>query len=261
MKNLKNGAVIYTRTASSDQNHTSNSIQTQIDSCLNYAKNNDLEVQKIITDIGVSGLHTKSRSSIKELLSYVQRNKNIGTILVYKFDRLSRSPEEGLVAEAYLSRIGVKLTSVSDNLETTPTEKFIRVIMMAGAELDNDIKGQRVKDCMKAGFEAGNWMWKAPFGYIRKPDKSIKIDKDNYWLIKRIFAEAGRGTSSLEIAGLVNDSFYVSDVKLSADSIEKIVKNPFYKGFMKSSFSSDLVKGNFKPIVTLKQWERANSKL
>jgi DNA invertase Pin-like site-specific DNA recombinase len=181
--------------------------------------------------------------------------------MFYKFDRWSRSPEDGLVAEMYLTRIGVKLTSVSDNLETTPTGKFIKIVMMSTLELDNSIKGQRVKDCMKAGFEAGNWMWKVPFGYIRKPDKSIKIDKDNYWLIKRIFAEAGRGASSLEIAERVNDNFSESDVKFSAESIERIVKNPFYKGFMKSSFSPNFVKGNFKPIVTLKQWERANSKL
>ena len=253
-------AVIYVRTASIDQTHTSNSIDTQINGCMKYASENGINIARVFLDIGCSGKNNTKSSHFEELLQFVTtKSKRIDSVLVYQYDRWTRNIEQGLAAEAYLVKNGVELVSTNQKIESSPSGKFIKVVLMASLELDNEIKAARVRESMKMAYLNGKWVWRVPFGYVRNNDSSISINKRHLSQIKEIFHLARCGFSLNDIAEALNKNS--KNKYFSTKLVKSIVKNPFYKGIMKSSFSKNLIPGKFAPIVSEEEWQKANEAL
>jgi DNA invertase Pin-like site-specific DNA recombinase len=66
-----------------------NSIDTQMDLVSNYCSTNDMVLDKIIIDDGVSG-KTQNRDGIKELMDLVKQNK-VDNLIVLSLSRFGRS--------------------------------------------------------------------------------------------------------------------------------------------------------------------------
>lgn len=266
---MKN-AVIYIRV--SDQSQIdNNSLEQQEKACRAYAKSNDFEVIKVFREEGVSAKTVQKREQLQHLLAFCTKKRAIDAVIVYKVDRWTRNVEEGLAAEAYLSKNGTALVSASENIEPTPTGKFIKVVLMASAELDNNIKSQRVKDTMKTMFGKGYWCWKPPEGYRRQFDSKEKnkglplvLDENLAPIIKEIFIKASSGIYSRnQLAELGNNLGYPSFAKkeLTGKAVERILKKSFYYGEMYAKQWKEYAKGVHTEIIDQDTWERANYKM
>jgi len=158
-------AVIYTRVSTEEQ-VANYSLESQEKECRRYASRNDMETVKVFREEGASAKTINGRPVLLQLLKHCQSKTNgITTVLVYKFDRWSRNTAEGLQVIAILSKVGINVISTTEPSENNAMGKFVRGMMLAVAEFDNNVRSERTTSGMKAAFEAGRWPWGAPIGY------------------------------------------------------------------------------------------------
>lgn len=253
MKKINKTAVIYARSATNEQS----AIEMQIKSCQDYANENGIEVKKIFIE-KVSYRDAYNQSSLKKTQKYLIEHK-IDCLLVHRIDRISRNFEIVVAVEAFLAKKKIEFIRVSEmGTESSPSGKFIRTILLSTAQFDNEMKSQRVKDAMTEKFKSGDWMWAVPFGYTRTKrifESEIQPKQNESDLVQKIFSMASEGALVEEIANKLPKDF------ASTISIKKIISNPFYKGYMKSSLVPELVEGNYSPLVTVSLWEKANNNI
>lgn len=259
MKKTNKTAVIYARSATNEKS----AIEMQIKSCQDYANKNGVEVKKVFIEKSSNREYIK-HTSLQEAQEYLIENK-VDYFLVHKFDRLSRNIDIALETEAFFAKNHIDLVAVSEiGIKPSVTGEFMKTILLSVAQLDMEMKSKRVKDAMTKRFKSGDWMWATPFGYTRTRsgvESEIKPKQDESELVRKIFSMAGEGASIEEIASQLYDfEGFPKDV-MSRISIERIISNPFYKGYMKSSLVPELVKGNYSPLVTVSLWEQANNNI
>lgn len=174
-------AVIYIRVSDPSQIEN-NSLETQLKTCRNYIERNGWQEVELFNEEGVSAKAVHSRPEMRRLLTYCTNKKNnISQVVVYKMDRFARNTEDGLVAISLLAKHGAFLVSATEATEETPIGRAIRTILMTLAQLDNELKGERVKDNMQTMFRNGMWPFKCPKGYLRpgkdRDEKRGKVPK------------------------------------------------------------------------------------
>ena len=165
---MEKRAVIYTRVSDPSQVEN-NSLETQKKACNKEAKSKGYEVVKIFREEGKSAKHIHTRPKLKELFSYCSSKKNaVSAVFVYKSDRFSRNVEEGLLAISRLAKYKVEVISVIEGYENDPMGRAMRIMVMTMDQLDNELKGERVRDNMQAAYRKGLWVFKCPIGYKRR---------------------------------------------------------------------------------------------
>lgn len=101
-----------------------------------------------------------SRPGLDEMMAAARRGE-FSVILVWRFDRLSRSASHFLGTVAELERIGVDLVSHQEQLDTTtPMGRCVRTILAAIAELEREVIRGRIiaglEHARAAGTKSGN---------------------------------------------------------------------------------------------------------
>ena len=94
--NIKKKALIYIRVSSEEQVQNY-SLGTQEEICRREAKFKGYEVVEVFREEGRSAKTILGRPELLRLLDYCRKNKKeIGAIIVYRLDRLSRKTEDFL---------------------------------------------------------------------------------------------------------------------------------------------------------------------
>ena len=114
-------AIIYIRVSTTEQAKFGYSLDAQKEVCLDYATGNNYEVLKVFTEEGESA-KTADRTELKEMLSYVKKNKSkIDALIIYKMDRLSRDTGDSLTIRYLLKKLNIDLKSVTEPFDDSPS--------------------------------------------------------------------------------------------------------------------------------------------
>lgn len=215
---------IYTR--KSVYKEYSESIDTQIELCKNYFRNEGSEYDVFI-DEGFSGGNTK-RPSFLNMMDLIRLGK-FDVVAIYKIDRISRNIVDFFKIYEELEKYNVKLVSITENFDTTtPIGKMMMIMLSAFADMERENIRQRVKDNMialaKKGCFTGGFV---PFGceVEKKEGKSyLKIvDTD---ILQLMF------TKYLELGTLYATQKYLLDNNIKTvtarSSLRDILRNPVY---------------------------------
>jgi len=260
--------VIYIRVSDISQ-LDNNSLETQLKACLQFAEANNYEVVKIFREEGVSAKHVQTRPQMRELLEFCTLKKNkVSAVLVYKIDRWSRNVEEGLIAISLLAKYGVSLIPTTEVAEQNPMGKAMRTILMALGELDNNLKGERVRDNMQTNFKKGLWCWKPRIGY-KRPFKTKEenrgkppvIDGQLGEIVRSLFIKASEmRTSKKHLADYINGLGFGELYGSKADGrlVARIIKDSFYYGYMYAPKWKEYAWGRHEPLTDELTWEKAN---
>ena len=219
---------------STDNQKEEGTIEIQKEALREYARENGFELVKIFCDEGVSG-GLEDRPGLAELFSFLEREKEVEGVLIYKLDRLARDLyiQEHLIKK--LEGLDRKLLSIKEpNLESSdPMRKAFRQFMGIVSELEKAfitmrLTGGRINKARKGGYAGGA----AALGY-RAEEKELRIDPAHAETVKAIFRMKRYQRKSLgEIARELNKkgiptarggSWYAGTVKY-------ILENPIYKG-------------------------------
>lgn len=156
-------AVIYLR-VSTDKQVEGASLDTQQMLCQEWASRNNVLVEQIFHDNGVSA-KTLDRPDMKKMLMYLENHKGqISYLITYQTDRLTRNAADFFALRALLSKLGVQYKNINSGVEESVNEELVQNLEAVLAQHDNKVKSVRVKDNMKVHAKEGYRMSKAPYG-------------------------------------------------------------------------------------------------
>jgi site-specific DNA recombinase len=161
---------IYTRVSTEDQAAKDfNSLQAQREAAEAYVLSQRSEGWTALAsrydDAGISGA-TLERPGLKRLLADVDAGL-VDCIVVYKYDRLSRSMLDFLQMLDLFKKRGVSFVSVSQRFDTsTPVGEMTLNILLSFAQFERQIIAERTRDKIRAARRHGRWTGgMPPLGY------------------------------------------------------------------------------------------------
>lgn len=243
-------AIVYCRVSTQEQAETGFSLEAQEEYCATYAQHKGYNVLRTFIERGESA-KTLKRTQLQLLTEFTKQNSaEIDVLIVYKLDRLSRNQRDTLNFFYEFNLMGIRIESVTENIDETPEGKFITSIISAQAEYDNNKKSRRVKDVMKKAVQEGRWCWKAPTGYHFKNDqfrKPLLYPSEQSNFIKEAFNLIEQGFySQKEVTEILSRKGF----KVSTQTMNKILHNPIYAGLIRTEWYPELIEGIHEPLIS-----------
>jgi site-specific DNA recombinase len=252
----KQCAVIYLRVSTEEQ-VDNYSLDTQADLCRKEAERRGLTVVEVFREEGRSAKTIRERPTLIELLGYCRKNrKDITAVIVYRLDRISRQTADYLAIRKKLVESDITLISASEPTGDTPTERFIETMLAGFAQMDNDVRGERSRNGMKARFMSGLPNGSPPLGYLKDNGYASK-DPETFSAIQGAWELMATGTKSLrEMARILNEQGIMDkrkgykDSPLRPQTLSGVFRNKFYAGKVVSKKYGLEVQGQHAPMVT-----------
>ena len=250
--------VIYTRVSSKEQMENNKSLEWQKKLCVDFAIKNNYAIKGYFGGTYESA-KSDERKEFNRMLQFVKASKeNVSYILVYCLDRFSRSGESAISIKAELKKQGIDLVSVTSPVDTKTHAGILQQdIQFVFSKYENDLRRQKTLDGMRAKLLRGEWIGHAPTGYSfesRSPNQKIVINEFGP-LIKKAFQWKAQGMPNERIAEKLN----LLGLKLAAQTLADILKNPFYCGLMSHKhLEGELLRGNHPALIDEALFLKAN---
>ena len=145
-------ATVYCRVSTDTQETEGTSLQTQLEACLKYCHDKGYDVAYRFSE-AYSGL-TLERPKLNELRELV-RAGDIDIIVCYCLDRLSRDPGHGVILTQELEKHGVKLETVTEDVDNSELGKLISYIRGFASKLEAEKIRERTMRGKKARAKEG----------------------------------------------------------------------------------------------------------
>jgi site-specific DNA recombinase len=264
IKRDKPFAVVYTRVSSQEQAENNSSLEIQNKLCTEYASRNGLTIKHFFGGTYESA-KTDGRKEFQRMLFYIHKDKEISFILVYNFDRFSRTGTAAAQLSEQLREKGITLKSITQDIDSnTPSgglqENFFHIFN----SYENQQRATRTKINTREVMLKGYWPYATPLGYKNlKPkhracEHQYIITEEGKFL-KEAFKLKAQGTlTNKEIAARVS----VRGLRLTPKNFRWILSNPFYTGYVTGNLlGGKLVKGKHPSLIDLKTFLKANDLL
>ncbi len=247
-----NNAVIYTRVSSSDQEDNT-SLASQKKHCDLYAQRRNLNVVGYFGGTYESA-KTDDRKEFNQLLKFVKRSKNINYIIVYSYERFSRSGINGAsIAEELLKKYGVITLAITQELDpTTPSGSFQQKIFFLFGQMDNELRRDKTVTGMKELLLKGYWVWAVPRGYEdlnkgKATERKLVVNEEGKLLKKAFEWKAYSQLPNVEIVRRLKKM----GINLSEKRLNDLFSNPFYCGLITSKMIPDqVIEGNHEAMIS-----------
>ena len=264
---LQKIAVAYIR-VSTDEQVNGTSLDSQKKAVQEYAAKQGLLLpdENIFREEGVSA-KLIDRPQLALLLKYCLENKGrVTDCIVWKVDRLARKSEYHHMIKATLAKYGVKLVSVTEPIDDSPTGNLMDGILASFAQFDNEIRLLRTTGGMRARAMQGGWPHDAPIGYKkwRTPAGVSSIEPNeqapNVTKFLEVFSEGG---CSVEQARELAYEIGIRDKherKLRWQTVKNMLSNPLYMGYVQSKFTNgEKISGAHTALISEKTYYRNQS--
>ncbi|MBU3822928.1 recombinase family protein [Flavobacteriaceae bacterium XHP0103] len=258
---LNKDALIYTRVSTKDQADNT-SLETQKKYCENYAKTNGL---RVVAYFGGTHESAKSddRKEFKRMLKFAKQSKSIGYIIVYSYDRFSRTGSSAAQISHELLENGIQVKAVTQEVDaTSPSGKFQQNLFYMFSQFDNELRRDKTITAMKDLVKKGHWLWTPPKGYCNKNkyhkavDWDIVVNKDGLLLKKAFKWKADNVYSNAEIVRRLR----IKGMDINEKRLGEIFKNPFYCGVLVCNMlPGEAVEGKHEAIVSKSDFLKINT--
>ncbi len=255
-KEIKRVDVIYVRVSSKEQVQGF-SLDSQEKVCREFSKRSEHSVLEVFREEGESA-KTADRTELQKMLRFCEKNKKqIGRVVIYKVDRMSRVVSDYLALKIFLNKLGISLVSATENFGDTPSGKLNENILSSFAQFDNDVRSARTIEGMKTRLSKGLWSGKSPWGYKNTKDelenKIIIPDTQKAPIVKTLFEKYSTGKYTFkELASMANKMGVRSrhGMKMSKQLVSKIISNPIYYGMIVVHKFEISTMGSHEPIIS-----------
>ena len=185
----------------------------QLRALKDYAKANGYSVAREYVDEAESG-RVADRPQFREMIEEGSQPKaSFEVILVWKFSRFTRKREHAVAFKSMLRRKGVRVVSITEHADDSPTGKLMEAIIESVDEFYSENLGQDVVRGMREAASRGFFLASnAPFGYRRvkvsdgvKERPTLEVDPATASVVREIFEKSLRGSGLKEICKELND--------------------------------------------------------
>ena len=147
-------SAIYCRVSTDNQEREGTSLQTQKENCLTYCQSKHYEVSYRFSE-AYSGLSLE-RPELDNLRELV-RDEMIDVIVCYSLDRLSRDPGHGVIITQELEKHGIKLETVTEDVDNSELGKLISYIRGYASKVEAEKIRERTMRGRKARAKEGRF--------------------------------------------------------------------------------------------------------
>ena len=202
---------LYAR-VSSDRQDVDLSVAAQLRALRDYAAKHGYVVAREYVDEAESG-RVADRPQFRRMLEAAsQPDAPFQEILVWKFSRFTRKREHAVAFKSMLRRRGVRVVSITEHADDSPTGKLMEAIIESVDEFYSENLAQEVTRGMREAAARGFWIpTYAPYGYRKvyvqdgakqRPKLALAPPADA--VVRRIFELARSGQSVLGITRILN---------------------------------------------------------
>lgn len=218
------------------------SIENQIQLCMDYAKNIGITEFLVYEDEGFSGGST-DRPKFQDMLADA-KDKKFDCLICYRLDRISRNVSDFSALIEELNKLGVSFISIKEQFDTsTPMGRAMMYISSVFAQLERETIAERVKDNMYELARTGRWLGgNTPTGFTSEKityfDENmnqrsmwkLKVDKEEMKLVELIYSkyEELKSLSQVEKYFLSSNYKGKNNGNLDKSTLQSILRNPCY---------------------------------
>ena len=251
--------VVYTRVSSKEQAENNGSLEVQRKYCDNYASSNAIAIREYFGG-SFESAKTDGRKEFQRMLEYVRKNKSISYIIVFNYDRFSRTGAAASQLSEQLRTEGIIVKSVTQDIDTSTAigrlqENFFHMLNNFDNRLKSDRTSINTREVMLKGF----WPYATPMGY-----KNLK-PKHRACFHEYVITEEGKqlrkgfqmiAEQKYQFKDVV-DHLSRRGVRITKTSFRHVFSNPFYAGFVTGRLvGGKLIKGLHPPLVDIKTFMR-----
>lgn len=195
-------AVGYVRVSTEQQASEGVSLDAQEEKIRVYASLYGLPLADVVRDEGESAKNL-NRPGVQRVLDLVRRQE-VGAVIVYRLDRLTRSVRDlGEILNG-IQRAGVALHSVEERIDTdSATGRMLLNVLMSISQWEREVIGERTATALAHLRENGKVFNHVPYGFRREGDNLIP-DEHEQVVIGKIRRLRGQGHSLRRIAAFLN---------------------------------------------------------
>ncbi len=230
---------LYAR-VSSDRQDVDLSVAAQLRALRDHASKNGQIVVREYIDEAESG-RIADRPQFRRMIDAASApDAPFKEILVWKFSRFTRKREHAVAFKSMLRRKGVRVVSITEHADDTPTGKLMEAIIESVDEFYSENLAQEVVRGMREAASRGFWVAPvAPYGYRKvhvqdgpKKRPVLELDPPRDAVVRRIFTMALSGTSILDITKTLNaDGVSSPDGKRwMKTTVHRVLGNEAYTG-------------------------------
>jgi len=258
-------AVILARVSTKEQEEQGHSLPAQIRRLQEYAKRKDFEIAETFSFSESAG--DKIRKKFEEVIGYLKTHKDVKFLLCENVDRATRNFRDAVDLDEMRKNEDLEIHFVQDgffiNKNATGNQMFMWEAKVFIAKQYLNRLSDDVKRSNEQKLQNGQWITKAPIGYINTSDergnKDVVIDPLRGHLVVKMFEMYATGSSSIQkIKEEMDKQKLNSSAKepkpVSKSQIFHILKNPFYYGEMR--IKEKLYEHKYQPLIPKQLFDR-----
>ena len=230
-------AAIYCRVSTDNQEREGTSLQTQLENCLKYCESKGYDVSNRFSE-AYSGL-SLGRPELDKLRELV-RDEQIDVIVCYSLDRLSRDPGHGVIIIQELEKHGVKLETVTEDVDNSELGKLISYIRGYASKVEAEKIRERTMRGRRARAKEGRFCSGGAklygYDYIKVSQQNggrrVINETEAYWVQQAYQWLVNEGLSTNAITYRLRDlnAPSKSGKIWNRRSVQAMLKNPAYIG-------------------------------
>src|SRR3989344_3838621 len=246
---------IYARKSTEDDDRQAMSIEAQLFELREHARKENLEILEEFQES--KSAKNPGREVCGKMMIRIERGEAQG-IIAWHPDRLARnSIDGGRIIYAVDTSWIVSLRFPTFWFEPTPQGLFMLQVAFGQSKYYSDNLKQNVERGMRQKLRRGEWLTKAPFGYVNNPrTRNIEPDVVKAKVIVRAYQVYAQGSHTLvSLAQFFSEHGVVqkAGTPLAKASVKRILTNRAYLGFTKHY--DEYFPGSFAPILSPRQFE------
>ena len=221
--------VIYARYSSHSQ--TEQSIEVQLSTCYDYARNNGYTVIAEYIDRAQSGT-SDSREQFQQMIADSDK-KHFQFVLVYQLDRFTRNRFDSATYKAKLKKNSIHVIYARENIIDDVSGILIEGVLESMAEYYSAELSQKIRrgmnlnaeKCLSTGSNPG-------LGFKVDEERRFQIDTETAPIIKQIFEMYAEGKTVTEINKYLNDRQNKTSKgkEFNKNSLHRMLRNKRYIG-------------------------------
>ena len=252
---------LYARKSTEDDDKQVMSIEAQLYELRDYARKENIEILEEFQES--KSAKSPGREVFGKMMMRIERGEAQG-IIAWHPDRLARNSIDGgrIIYAVDTSRI-VSLRFPTFWFEPTPQGLFMLQVAFGQSKYYSDNLKQNVERGMRQKLRRGEWLTKAPFGYVNNPrTRNIEPDVVKAKVIVRAYQVYAQGSHTLvSLAQFFSEHGVVqkAGTPLAKASVKRILTNRAYLGFTKHY--DEYFPGSFAPILSATLFEAVQKRL
>lgn len=223
-------AAFYGRFSSNNQREES--AEAQLRASSEFADRNNYDIVAKYVDRAKSGTSSRKRTEFLRMIKDAEKGL-FQVIIVHKLDRFSRDKYDSAFYKRKLKQCGVKLISVTEQLDDSPESVILESVIEGMAEYySKNLARETMKGLMENSYKCLHNGGKPPLGYDVNKEKKYIINEREAESVRLIFDMYISGYTQSEMVNELNERGYKTKLGtvFRSNSIQSILANEKYTG-------------------------------